>query len=533
MSLALVVHGAFLLAAMALAFTTRQSTAIPNALLVVSLGILLSSGWAATSAPVHVSWVFLVLGPLTLLWLAVRRAGAEPLTRAGRLLSAVLAPLVAGIWAIHVGDLADIRAPQFSIFVATTAAVLVLAAAWLLPRRSRDWLQTVAEMDAVVFAVVLLVATTMAISRSPWAIALELVSLAGLVGLAYADRRESLLPRWLAPAAALGVALLLQTHLLRWFGPSGHLDLGDIARMRLPTLVSLLWAAMGGVLTVWARRKGSRPVWVAGACLLVAAAVKLVLVDFGSLGQLANILAVIAAGVVFMLVGWLAPLPPPAPPKPRQQPPELPQAPVAPIAVAPAVQTPPVPPAASAAGKATHPESAKPTVEAAKQAATGDGSDYWERNARKPADSSRLETESEARSNRKIAWIIAILAAMVLPMAQCSRSTLDSIRQNLGFGNRTIPVQATPPFAAPPTGHRRLTGSPQEPVAELDVASIQMETECSQWAAKLPADYVVYAAGAYRVPNWISRSTIPITGPGGFDVTIHCPTKRGAGSGCL
>jgi len=47
-----------------------------------------------------------------------------------------------------------------------------------------------------------------------------------------------------------------------------------------------------------------------GAMLLVAAAVKLILLDFGSLGQLGNILAMIAAGGVFLLVAWLAPFPP-------------------------------------------------------------------------------------------------------------------------------------------------------------------------------------------------------------------------------
>jgi uncharacterized membrane protein len=42
----------------------------------------------------------------------------------------------------------------------------------------------------------------------------------------------------------------------------------------------------------------------------VACSVKLVLLDFGSLGELENILAVIAAGLVFLLVSWLSPVPP-------------------------------------------------------------------------------------------------------------------------------------------------------------------------------------------------------------------------------
>jgi uncharacterized membrane protein len=82
--------------------------------------------------------------------------------------------------------------------------------------------------------------------------------------------------------------------------------------MRWPTTISLLWAAVGAALTIWSRREAARALWVAGAALLIAAAVKVVLIDFGSLGELQNILAVIAAGAMFLLVGWLAPIPPPA-----------------------------------------------------------------------------------------------------------------------------------------------------------------------------------------------------------------------------
>jgi uncharacterized membrane protein len=458
-SVALVVHGAFVLAGMTLAVITRRSTAIANAIVVVPLGILLSAGWAATSAPAEVSWAFMLVAPLTLAWLSVRRAGADAETRTGRILSAVLAPLVAGVWALHAGDLAQITVPQFALSAATATALLILIAGYLLPNRSKDWLQTFAEMAAIAFAGVLLVATTMAISRSPWAMLLELLSLLGLMGMAYADHRHSLLPRWLAPAAALGVALLLQTHLLRWLGPPGNLDLGDIVRMRLPTLISLLWATMGGALTVWARRLASRPVWVAGASLLVAAAVKLVLVDFGSLGQLANILAVIAAGVVFMLVGWLAPLPPPAPVRAKPQP-----------------QVPPTP-ASPPASKWAPPAEARATNAPPPAAATGTENDYWERNSR-ASHNSHEETPAEARSNRKTAWIIAILAALVLPLAQCSRSTLDRIRHGLGFGQRydtyAVPSNAvsSAPSAADVAAAERAAERGENSGQEVDVSEL-------------------------------------------------------------
>jgi len=115
---------------------------------------------------------------------------------------------------------------------------------------------------------------------------------------------------WVFPIAVIGAALTLQANLLRWLGPAGELNAMSVAKMDWPTLVSLLWACIGAALTISGRRYGSRLQWSAGAVFLVGAAIKLLLLDFGSLGQLANILAVIAAGGVFLLVGWLAPMPP-------------------------------------------------------------------------------------------------------------------------------------------------------------------------------------------------------------------------------
>jgi hypothetical protein len=49
-------------------------------------------------------------------------------------------------------------------------------------------------------------------------------------------------------------------------------------------------------------RKQSRTLWSLGAFLLAAASVKLILFDFGSPGQIGNILATMAVGGVFLLV---------------------------------------------------------------------------------------------------------------------------------------------------------------------------------------------------------------------------------------
>jgi hypothetical protein len=452
-SLALVMHGAFLLAGVVLAWVTSRSQLISRALVVVPLGIIFSAGWATGGTPQGLSWLFMFVAPAVLTWLAVRRAGVDESTRAGRILSAVSAPLVAGVWAAHAGSSAGIGAPQFALSIAVAVALLVLYVGYVLPKRGADWLAAVGEISAYAFAAILLVATVFRIGRSPWALPLELLSLAGLISLAWADSQRGVLPRWLGAGAALGLGLVLQAQLLRWFGPAGSLDITDISRMRLPTLASLLWATAGGALTVWGRRHLSRPLWVAGASLLVAAAVKLVLLDFGSLGQLANILAVIAAGVVFLLVGWLAPMPPTA-----------------------------VPDNIAGAGS----------------------TEYRDRNARHSSADAKPVPETSEKSSRRTAWIIAILVTCGLPLAQCGRSTVDAMRRNL-------PARQAVPFASAPV---------------VAPAAVPLETACSQWVARLPDDYVVYAAGGssgkaldFTIDESNHRAQA-------FDVTVHQPGQN-------
>jgi uncharacterized membrane protein len=102
--------------------------------------------------------------------------------------------------------------------------------------------------------------------------------------------------------------LLLYESLL--MGPPGTLTIFDLNQMLLPAAVSLLWAGIGALLSWLSMRKQSRTLWSLGAFLLAAAAVKLILFDFGSPGQIGNILATMAVGGVFLLVAWVAPFPP-------------------------------------------------------------------------------------------------------------------------------------------------------------------------------------------------------------------------------
>jgi hypothetical protein len=119
--------------------------------------------------------------------------------------------------------------------------------------------------------------------------------------------------------AIAAVATVSAAMLLRLIGPPGPLTILALNDMLLPAVVSLLWAAIGAGLAWLSTRKRSRLLWSLGAVLMVAAALKLILFDFGSLGQIANILAMMAAGGVFLLVAWLAPFPPKAEPEPPSE----------------------------------------------------------------------------------------------------------------------------------------------------------------------------------------------------------------------
>jgi hypothetical protein len=196
--------------------------------------------------------------------------------------------------------------------VTAAFAVLVLLLGDRARSRSAGWFNEATDLFAVGFAFALTAAAAFDIERDWSAALLELICVAALVLIARWNGDRVRVGHWIIPATVIGVALVLQANLLRWLGPPGPLNALDIARMNWPTLVSLLWASMGAALTIWARRVGSRVQWSAGAAFLVGAAIKLLLLDFGSLGELTNILAVIAAGGVFLLVGWLAPIPPAA-----------------------------------------------------------------------------------------------------------------------------------------------------------------------------------------------------------------------------
>jgi hypothetical protein len=178
--------------------------------------------------------------------------------------------------------------------------------------RSASWDETVVPIAAALAALAVAASTLLRVERTLWAVLVEGGGLAVLgAATASALARERPHARALGALLVAGVALVTQATLLRLFGPEREvLTVLDLVRMKLPAVVSLSWALAGGGLAAWSVRMRSRATWLAGASLLVAAAVKLVLFDFGSLGELGNIVALIAAGLVFLGVAWLAPFPP-------------------------------------------------------------------------------------------------------------------------------------------------------------------------------------------------------------------------------
>jgi uncharacterized membrane protein len=76
------------------------------------------------------------------------------------------------------------------------------------------------------------------------------------------------------------------------------------------TALTLVWSALGVVGWVWGSRRGSRPLWVAGAALMAVVLAKLLLVDRTHLGSAFGIASFIAYGLLCTFIGYVAPAPP-------------------------------------------------------------------------------------------------------------------------------------------------------------------------------------------------------------------------------
>lgn len=115
---------------------------------------------------------------------------------------------------------------------------------------------------------------------------------------------------WAVPA---GLAFLwLNGMLIRSFHHWGdvpyHVD-GWLASRGVQTGLALLWSALALVLMLWGTRRQQRMPWLAGAALLGAVVLKLMLFDLQGSGTVLRIVSFIGVGVLMLVIGYVAPLP--------------------------------------------------------------------------------------------------------------------------------------------------------------------------------------------------------------------------------
>lgn len=130
------------------------------------------------------------------------------------------------------------------------------------------------------------------------------------LGWSFGNHRVELLSAAGATAFLWLNAILLRT-LHHWAGVP--YELGAIAESTLvQASVSMYWTLCALAITIWATRRGLRPLWFVGAALLALTVVKLFLFDLSHVTGIERIVSFIGIGVLLLLIGYFSPLPPKA-----------------------------------------------------------------------------------------------------------------------------------------------------------------------------------------------------------------------------
>lgn len=461
-------HGAVIVAVFVIALLPihkRLSVAWLGMLAALSVA---TAWWAAFDAPVPATGVFVFLAPLSLLFMTVRTGQACAVDDPVPPIFALAVPLVLAPWAYELGSEMAWDAPFFAM---TLTVLAVMAMAYL--GRRYEWRAPVwYSLTGVYFwaiAAVMALLLLVYIKRGVWPALFDLSSVAALamlVSVSSAGRRNIT-----GGVAILIAAFVLQAMLLRWFGPPGILSVADLARMALPAVVSLMWATLGGAFCWWSSRIASRSLWGIGAILLVLSAVKLVLFDFGSLGQLANIMALLLAGGVFLAVAWLAPIPP----RRKQEEPVT------------------VVPSNSGAGQPAVAPAQDISVNAAQPPpATAAG-----HRMRAPKD--RITPAPQDTHSRRLVIPVAALALAALALTW--KGVAKDEHAAVETASKSAPDEALAISAPARVPESQQLPSAVEPVAEAPVQESQpprVVDACTQFLDRLPSDYVLLGGGAYE-----------------------------------
>jgi uncharacterized membrane protein len=74
--------------------------------------------------------------------------------------------------------------------------------------------------------------------------------------------------------------------------------------------LSILWTLAALALMVYATRRHTRAVWIAGAALLALVTLKLFVVDLANTGTIERIVSFVGVGLLFLAIGYFSPVPP-------------------------------------------------------------------------------------------------------------------------------------------------------------------------------------------------------------------------------
>jgi uncharacterized membrane protein len=481
---------------------------------------VVTAWWAAPDAPEEMAWALLILAPLALFVMALRSNRAGDSDDPVAAVFALAMPLVLAPWAWELGR---VMVWDAAFFAMTLTVVAVLAVAYL--GKSCQWRAPLWNGALWAYFWVIVLVTTwlllFRIERGLWPVLFELFSAATLVGVTWSlagDRRD------VAGAATVAIsAFVLQAMLLRWFGPPGILSVADLSRMALPAMASLMWATLGGGMCWWSSRIASRGLWVLGSTLLVLSAIKLVLFDFGSLGQLANIIAVLLAGLVFLAVAWVAPIPPKARKDTNAE-----------TRVRPA----------AAAGRDTiaRTEAAQSRVDQPPLDGAHDKADKAAPTAAHHADDTAPPAAGRAGNRARYEpeipahWLIQDAPSRrgpILAMLGLLAILAWSWNHFLGARNVAAVSASSPAPAVPAPADEPMTPAPfaEAPAPQTEIAAPPVQAPphvvdaCSQFLGGLPTDYVILAGGEYagrKLGFQVDQTGHEATG---FDVVASMPGR--------
>lgn len=538
------VHVAALAALLGIAFAPVARERREISLATACATVVLVSFWSASNASLVPA---LALGGATLaIFFLVfqRRVAAERGAGKTNPWEAFAVPMAAAIWAAAIDRLIDAQG-QYLVLAATAGSLLVI----VVIARLHAWRQAAFNdfmLPATFIGATLLLGfgLLLHIEQGILPVVAELLGFAflGVVAAGIPTRDQAKAP---LVAVAVLFALVLQAQVLRAVGPAGTLTVLDVLRVNWPAVISLLWAIMGATLAWASQRLASRSVWSAGSILLVASAAKLILFDFGSLGELENILAVIAAGGVFFAVARLAPIPPKAetptpldqkidaPPVTLREPAKEQPKPERSVNIAARANDPqPRPTPLSPAPGSESSKSSPSDIEAAPRANTEpvrkDPEVDIERPAAKPSPFP-IDTRSRPFADETASgWSIGRLAFY----AVLATVLIMSVRSCLPHSKKVIPARqaqtSIPSATTPPIQNRPAYRPAADPVAPAPVAAPSpqqnLNAQCTQFADRLPPLYVLYAAGDYN-----GRQTDRLIDGSGhratqFRVRIHEPS---------